>query len=94
VSVCPVVVVVVVLLSIHPSHHPSRSSKLFIPEEEDDGTGGRQRRKATAMVDHGPSRLSVRASEGARECLSDGSYAMATMATNKELLRIFPLLWN
>ncbi len=34
------------------------------------------------------------ARERARERLSNGSCAAATMATNKKLLRIFPLLWN
>jgi len=32
--------------------------------------------------------------ERARDRSSNGSYAVAAMATNKELLRIFPLPWN
>jgi hypothetical protein len=34
------------------------------------------------------------AREGARERSSDGSCAATVVATNKELLQMFPLLWN
>jgi len=42
------------------------------------------------VVDRKQNRLNVRASER----LNDGSCAMAVMVTNKDLLQIFPLLWN
>jgi hypothetical protein len=61
------------------SSFPSiRPSKFLIPEEEDDGRGGRM---AAVVYPNVPRS-------------SDGFCAAAVMATNKELLQMFPLLWN